>query len=365
MRILLLGANGHIGRRCASELLRHPEVEQLTFAGRTAEPLQQMADSMRGRAEIDIAPFDITKGGLSAHARRHDRIVSCAGPGYELESLCVDGALRASVDYISLNDDLSAAQQIRRRHEAAVGSEVTVLSGCGASPGLTDLLVALAAEELDHTEEIEVSFGGSSADGGGRATDLHFISMLDRAAHNELDQREGGARAPRSVYFPDPVGWIETFPAGHPEQLNVVAQHPELSAFRFRIGLAEKAVMDVVRAGIAMRLTHGETKRKLWLRSAAPVRPLLEKLTPQAAPWTGLRVDVRGRKEGRNKTVSLGIVDHLANLASITLAQAAVDLPSGAPFGVVSPDQVFEPLPFLRKVAARGLTFARLQPHSL
>lgn len=364
MKILLLGASGYVGRRCASEFLRHPEVQQLTLAGRDADVLGRMADRMRGRAEVSTAAFDLVGDELADHARGHDRIVSCAGPGYQLESRCVRGAVEAGVSYISLNDDLSAAQEVHEQHEAARANGVTILSGCGASPGLTDLLVKLASDELDEVEEVEVSFAASSADGGGTATDLHFLAMLDRAARDGADPG-GGSRAPHPVYFPDPVGWIETFPCGHPEEMTVAASHPGLVAFRYQIGLAEKAVMDVVRAGIAARLTRGEFRRKLWLRSARPLRPVLEKLSPKAAPWTGLRVDVRGRSGGRSKTVSYAVVDHLENLASIALVQAAVDLPSQAPFGVVGADQVFEPRAFLRKVAARGLTFARLQPHDL
>jgi saccharopine dehydrogenase-like NADP-dependent oxidoreductase len=254
---------------------------------------------------------------------------------------------------------------VHEQHATALGKEVTILSGCGASPGLTDLLIALATHELDEVQEVEISFAASSADGGGPATDLHFLAMLDRASRDGAERSEEGSRAPHPVYFPDPVGWIETFPCDHPEEMTVAASHRGLVAFRYQIGLAEKAVMDVVRVGIAARLTRGEVRRKLWLRSARPLRPMLEKLSPKAAPWTGLRTDVRGRKGGRSKTVSYGIVDHLENLASITLAQAAVDLPAQGPFGVVSADRVFEPRSFLRKVAARGLTFARLEPHNL
>jgi hypothetical protein len=188
--------------------------------------------------------------------------------------------------------------------------------------------------------------------------------MLDRAARDDSDEEERGARSPHSVYFPDPVGWVETFTCGHPEQLGLERSHPELDTFRFRIGLAEKAVMDVVRVGIATRLTSGPRRRRLWLKSAQPARPILEKLSPKAGPWTGLRVDVRGHRATKNKTVSFGVVDHLTNLASIAIAQAALSLPEGRS-GVLSASEAFEPREFLRAVAQRGLTFARLQPHTL
>ena len=335
------------------------------MAARDQGALQRMNERMRGRADIATAAFDLTPDAVAEHARGHDRIVSCAGPGYRLEANSVDGALQAGLDYVSLNDDLDAAQWVAERHQTALDKNVTILSGCGAAPGLSDLMVALAVEGLEEVEEIEISFAASSADAGGEASDLHFVAMLDRAARDGAEHSDDGARAPHAVHFPDPVGWIETFPCGHPEELSVRRNHPGLASFEFRIGLAEKAVMDVVRASIAARLTSGERRRQLWLKSSAPVRPVLERLSPKAAPWTGLRVDARGRQGGRSKTVSYAVVDHLVNLASIALAQAAVSLPSAAPSGVVTAEQVFEPRAFLRQVADRGLTFARLEPHKL
>lgn len=364
VRLLLLGADGHMGRRCASELLRYPEVEAMTLAGRNFTNLEQLAGRLGGgRADVTARELDIRSDRLVQAAADHDRVISCAGPGYMLEEICVEAAIEAGVSYISLNDDLEAADKVAARHAAATARQVTIISGCGASPGLTDLLVALAAGELDRVDEIEIAVAASSADGGGNATDLHFISMLDGAARSGGSEK--GALAPHPVYFPDPVGWIETFPCGHPEELAMARSYPGLGSFRFRIGLAEKAVMDAVRAGIAARLGRGERRRRLWLKAATPVRPLLEAVSFKAAPWSALRVDVRGRRENRNRTISLGVVDHLVNLVSITLAQAAVALPMGQPFGIVGPDQAFEPRSFLRGVASRGITFARLEPHNL
>ncbi len=363
MKLLLLGAGGTIGRRTAGELLRWGAIQHLTLAGRDAGKLERLRDRLSGRASISVAAFDIADGDrLEHHFREHDRVVSCAGPAYSLEELCVDAAIRAGTSYISLNDDLEAAAAVRSRDREAVTAGAMVVSGCGASPGITNLLVALAAEELEELNEVEISVGASSADGGGPATDLHFIAMLDAAARsNDLD--DDRSRSPHPVYFPDPVGWVETFPCGHPEELAVRRDHPGLVSFRFRIGLGEKAVMDVLRASVASRLTASERRRRLWLKAAQPSRPLLEKLSPGVAPWTALRTDVRGRSGGRSKTISYGVVDHLVNLASIPIALVATELPPDEA-GVRTPEQCFEPRRLLAGIARRGVRFARLQPHA-
>ena len=361
MNVLLLGATGAIGRRTAAELLRSPEIDRLTLAGRDGDLLRSLVERLRGRATLDLDEFDILSPGLADRMAGRDVVVSCAGPGQDLELPCADAAIAAGIRYVSLNDDVEPARELLGKHDDAKKAGATIVGGCGAAPGISNLLLALAAAELDSVEEVEVAFAASAADGGGPAGDLHFIEMLDRAARERDSKEEGGS--PHPVYFPEPVGWVETFGCGHPEEM-AVAGDGGRPAFSFRIGLAEKAVMDVVRAGVAARLTSGERRRRLWLKTAAPVRPLLEKATPGVAPWTAVRTDVRGRASGKLRTVTMGVVDHLANLTSIPIAHAALSVASVQP-GVFTADRAFPAKPFLAALASRGIRFARLEPHAL
>lgn len=363
MRVLLLGASGDMGGRTASELLRRDEIQHLTLAGRNDRRLAQLAERLRGRAILATAAFDIRSAAeLVDHMGKHDLVVSCAGPGYLLEEQSVNAALQARTSYVSLNDDLDPAAEVARRSADAVAAGVRILSGCGAAPGLSNLLVSLACTEVEEVTDIEIAVGASSRDGGGPATDLHFVSMLDRATGTSA--AEVGPGGPHPVYFPEPVGWIETFPCSHPEQLAFATSRATTAPVRFRIGLAEKAVMDVVRASIATRVTAREPVRRSWLRVTAPLRPVLERLAPKPGGWTAIRIDVHGRSEGRAKTISYGVVDHLVNLASITIAEGAVRVAQQQTAGVATPDQIFEPKPFLAAVARRGIRFARLAPHT-
>jgi hypothetical protein len=129
------------------------------------------------------------------------------------------------------------------------------------------------------------------------------------------------------------------------------------------MGLTERAVMDTLRASLATGLLTTDRKRRAWLRMSEPMRPFVEALPPRGAAWTAARVDVRGSKDGRTLTISYGVVDHLANLGSIPLARAAVELAGRKGGGVLAPEQVFEPKPFLNALVQRGIRLARLEPH--
>lgn len=363
MRVLLLGATGEMGGRTAPELLRRAEIQHLTMAGRNRERLGELTERLQGRATVAGAELDIgSRHDLVDRMAAHDVVVSCAGPGYQLEEACVDAALESGRSYISLNDDAEAAAAAAQRSQDATTRGVSIVSGCGAAPGLSNLLAAHASRELDEVDEIEIAVAASSRDQSGPAAELHFVSMLDRVARAT---ETAASRSPHPVYFPEPVGWIETFGCSHPEERAFGEITADNTPVRFRIGLAEKAVMDVVRASVATGITGRESTRRSWLKMTRPLRPLLERLVPRPGGWSAIRVDVHGRSGDRTRTVSYGVVDHLVNLASISIAEGAARLLQGVRAGVATPEQIFDAKSFLNAVAERGVRFARLEPHRL
>ena len=366
MRILVAGATGVIGRRVVGELAQDARVEKLVITARQKEPAERLASILApGRAvghDLDLRD----QRRLVHLARDVDVVVCAAGPHYMFEADAVRAAIDAGTNYVSLCDDSSATGRVMGLNNAARDAGVTVISGCGMSPGFTNLLVAVAAAELEEIEEIDIAVAASSADTPGAATRLHFFAQMSEPAPSISDHSREEVRAgtsPRLVYFPDPVGWVETFRSGHPEITTMPLVYPGLRSLRFRAGLTERAAMDVVRASAAAGLLATEKRRRLTLRLADPFRPAVESLPPHGAPWTAARVDVRGRGDGRSTTISLAVVDHLTNLAAVPLACAAVELGRAtSKKGVLAPEQVFDPGTFLRSMAERGIRLARLDP---
>jgi hypothetical protein len=76
---------------------------------------------------------------------------------------------------------------------------------------------------------------------------------------------------------------------------------------------------------------------------------------------------VHGTRGGTATTVSLGIVDHLVNLAATTIALAAVELGSGnhKKAGVRGPEEVFDTREMLERLSARGIRIARLEAQTV
>ena len=365
MKVLLLGATGTIGSRAAAEFARSPRVEQLVLMGRDAGRLQTIAQALdRTGDRVHGRALDLGEAVRESAFEGFDVIASCAGPSYRTEFAAAKAAVMAGVSYVSLCDEHVPYERVRALSEAAEAKGCTIVAGCGLSPGLTNMLVAKACDDLDEVEEIDIALARSATESPGPASALHLLYELSAEAPTVSDfQRssESSGSAPKLVYFPEPVGWTETFRCGHPEAITLPESHP-LRSLTFRIGLTEKATMDAARAFAATGLARREKYRRAFVSVATPLRPVLQRMPPRGPTWTGARVDVRGSKDGRFSTVTLGVVDRLANLAVFPLTQAAFALASGThEAGVHPPEDIFDHNAFLTKLYERGLRVARLE----
>lgn len=370
MNALVLGATGATGRRVAAELARSDELTSLTLVARDSERVEEVADLLGG-SQRSVSPLVLDlndSAGLAGAFEGADIVVSCCGPTYVFEARFVAAAVAARVPYVSLFDDHMVLDQVASHGPAAEQAGATIVTGCGLSPGLTNFMAVLGARQLDEVTEIDVAVAASSADSEGPAATLHLLALMTSDAPFVSDHQPSVAKAgtaPRLVYFPEPVGWVETFRIGHPEVVTLADRFSGLRSLAFRLGLTEKVTMDVLRASVATGLLKSEKSRQTFSVLTGPMRPALEKIPPRGAPWTSARVDVRGRSEGKPADITLGITDHLSNLACIPLAVAAVELASKRVVrpGVHAPDEVFEPSDFFKKIGERGLRIARLEPY--
>ncbi|HEX2049002.1 MAG TPA: saccharopine dehydrogenase NADP-binding domain-containing protein [Actinomycetota bacterium] len=346
MNVLLLGATGTIGRRAAAELARSDEVTRLVVAGRGAAETGRVARLLaRPDGSVTGAAFDARDpAAVHRHADGCDVVASCAGPAYDVDAGALTGAARAGVPYASLGDYDSDAP------DAPAGA--AALTGCGLSPGLVEVMAVLAARALEHVERVDVAVARSIADARGRASALALLHAVDR------DVDDGGGRTPALVYFPEPVGWVETVPARGPR--GPVAGAPAA----MRLGLTERVAMDALRASAAARLGRGERRRRAWLRVARAIGPAAAAVPPRGASWSAARVDVGGRAGGHRETVSLGVVDRLSNLAALPLVHATLALGSGrvAPAGVRAAHEALDLDELVAALGGRGVRIARLEP---
>jgi saccharopine dehydrogenase (NAD+, L-lysine-forming) len=78
---------------------------------------------------------------------------------------------------------------------------------------------------------------------------------------------------------------------------------------------------------------------------------------------SGARVDVRGRKDGKQRTISYAVADKMRRLTGIPTALGAQMLAEGRieEKGVFAPEGCIAPQPFLAELCGRGIEIHRLE----
>ncbi len=355
MRALVLGGTGAVGRRTSAELARKDEVTDLIVGGRDYEPLRRFTSRLGDKVRPALVEAE---GGeqLADACRRVDVVVNCAGPTHLIELPVLTAAIDAGVSYVSLCNDFTGFGAATELDGRARTTGSTAVPGCGLAPGVTTMLVALARDELDDVEEVEISLGLSYGNLPTSAHTAHLLQVLRAPVASISDQElsvERFAGSPHLVYFPEPVGWVETVACSHPDVHS--SRSPGLRSLTVRLGLTEKAAMDALRA---LATTHLSS-----INVAQRALAAAHSLPPRGPQWSAARIDVVGRSRGRTTTVSLGVVDHLVNLASGPLSLAAVKLGSERRDpGVKSPTEAFDHREFLAALGKHGTRVARLEP---
>jgi hypothetical protein len=218
----------------------------------------------------------------------------------------------------------------------------------------------MAAGSDDSVKEIAISVATAWAELEGPSRAIHILMSLSKSSFEPHGM-------PSLLYFPEPVGWVETFSAAHPELETLPHKFKDLEELRYRVGLVEPAAMDLMRASVALGAAATDATRRRWARLIGPVGKLIGGLPPRRGAWTAARVDVWGDRSGHTATTSLGVVDHFYNLASVPLALCAIELGTKRlqrP-GVHAPEDALDARRFLGLLSHRGVRIARLEPHAV
>lgn len=362
MRVILLGATGAMGRRAAEVLARTPDVEELTLAGRRLEAVQALAQELGGPSralKLDVSDHNA----LVAAIKGHDVAAGAVGPYYLYEVPLAKAAIEAKVPYVSICDDHDAAQGVFALDSVAKERGVTILTGAGWTPGLTNVLAKKGVAMLDQATKVHIAWAGALADADGTASLLHALHIFTGEVPSFTGGRQAMVRAGTGrqiVAFPQPVGPVDVYHTGHPEPITIPRFIPGLEEVTLRGGLTEDLVRSLTLLLTRMGLTRTPAARDRLLRFMQPFLPLIQKLSGPPRPISAAHVAVHGVKDGKPAVVEMAAVGRMRDLTALPHAVATLMVGRGevsAP-GVIAPEAPGGPDPdrFLAALNALGLT---------
>jgi len=355
MRIIVFGGAGDVGSLAVEELASTSDVEQVTIADRAALVAESIATRLGDG--VDTLTIDAMDHRAVVEAMRgYDVAASALGPFYIFEERLVRAALEAGVDYVSICDDWTAANTVLGKFDdRARAANRTIVTGVGASPGLTNIAARHLAHGLDSVEHIDISVYQPLDAGGGSAVLDHMIFIM--TGEPQIWRNGEAANIPacsvkRRVEFPR-YGHIWLWNMGHAEPVTLPQTFPDLKACGFFMGYGGGSRLLVGPARLG--LFNGRRRRglSLWLLEQ------IERYSRPEEPAEGaIRVDVLGKLRGKPVHRTACGVGAMREATAIPLAVGTLLVGRGQTVvrgGVLPADAAFDTDVFIDGVQDRGI----------
>lgn len=367
MKALVLGC-GEMGEEAVVEFYQHGNLGEIIIGTRSPEKAQALVSRLTSRrTRITVESINLDESSdLAGLMSECDVTVNCVGPNYKYEVLVAKAAIKARKPLVDLNDDYETTAQMYELDSAAKAAGVTVIMGLGASPGINNVLVRAAAEELSEIEEIHTAWVMSGADPGGLALSYHLLySLSDKAFVVRGGRREvvrSFVDGREAIEFPPPVGRIGVFHIGHPEPITLSRSFPQADYIDDKASFNPPYVNNLI-------LTLGKIVREA--AGPVPVRGhYVEPMDFAAAylnmvcknllnvPKEGaLRVEVKGRKGNKSLRYFYSSAGRIAQGTGIPAAIGAEYILKGkiSKKGILAPEECIKPREFLPELLRRNI----------
>ncbi|UCG89809.1 MAG: saccharopine dehydrogenase NADP-binding domain-containing protein [Candidatus Heimdallarchaeota archaeon] len=168
--ILVLGGAGVVGRIAVRTLTTFPDFSKVIIGDVDIKKAHEISKEI-GSDRITVREININNSkSLNKIIKSADVVLNCIGPFYKNGSLVLKSAIEIGRNYIDINDDVDATQKVLKMDSEAQRANLTALIGMGSSPGITNLLVKFAADQLlDEVDSIDLyhAHGGEPFEGPG------------------------------------------------------------------------------------------------------------------------------------------------------------------------------------------------------
>lgn len=178
-RISIIGAAGKMTSVAARALLKRFPEATFALSDFNYSALQAIYGKMEG-PRVRLLSVDIFQPDqLSELVGGSDLVINGAGPFYKTTAVVANACIAAGVDYLDIGDDIESTQDAIQLDQAAKRAGVALYIGCGASPGMTNLLAADLISRLDVVDSVEVAWvvGDEGPQDVGRAVVEHVIHI--------------------------------------------------------------------------------------------------------------------------------------------------------------------------------------------
>ena len=227
-------------------------------------------------------------------------ILACKAPHVTLARKL----LEAGVSVVSLSDDVTDVLQLLELNQVARSKFRTLIVGAASSPGMSGLLLRHLAASFDSIDEVHVALHGT---GGPDCARQHHRALGGQSIgwHDGDWIRRPAGSGRELCWFPEPIGAYDCYRAEVVDPLLLKRAAPELRRVTARVSATRR---DRFTARFPM---------------LAPPHP--------EGGLGGLRIEVRGMRDGSRHAAIAGVAERVAQVAGVVAATTARTISSGSP----------------------------------
>lgn len=196
--------------------------------------------------------------------------------------------LGKGVSVVSTSDDIADCLNLVSLSELASENKATLIIGAASSPGMSGLLVRNLSKAFDSIDEVHIALHGT---GGPACARQHHRALSGQSIgwHDGEWLRRPAGSGRELCWFPEPVGAYDCYRGELPDPLLIKRAFPELVRVTARVSATRR---DRVFARLPM-------------------------LIPPRAEggMGGLRVEVRGTKNGERVVDVVGVAERVGQVA--------------------------------------------------
>lgn len=224
--ILVLGGAGDIGSGIVKFLSEDQRVDRVVIGdisrARASRVLEELGELKSKVEYIEVDALATSR--LIEVIGKYDVVVNAIGPFYYWAGRIATAAVKAGVHFVDICDDYEGAKDVLSLGKDAINREVTLITGLGWTPGITNILARYASQLLDEVKAIDISWVGSAADSKGFAVIVHVFYAVTGKVPMYIGGEEklvDAGTGTMQVEFPPPIGKVKVFYTGHPEPATI------------------------------------------------------------------------------------------------------------------------------------------------
>ncbi|KAH8698665.1 Saccharopine dehydrogenase-domain-containing protein [Talaromyces proteolyticus] len=296
VQVVFIGAAGEMCR-VAIERFAMASNASLVLADINTKALEPLVAKLPSERVITQKLDLFNEAALDEIVQGASLVVLGAGPYSRTSKPVLEACLKRKVPYLDFDDDVESTTAALSLHDLAKKANVPFYIGCGASPGMSNVLVVDATQNLDTVDTIDICWlVGDERPGIGKAVLEHLMHIAAGPcltwANNKPTLNESWVE---TAYAPmvGHVGETLLHETAHPEPVTLPRIFPSASRIRCLGGLDPAPFNGIARGlGVAVR------REALSLSEAVDFVSNLINNPPSTSGWTemfsGLSAHMRG-----------------------------------------------------------------------